>query len=224
MSEECDNVFEEHQTFSVIQLRAEGGEPVPAVPQPWSQEEILAASLTEADIPPDQDDPDGWADPDADSGPPAELAGLTGAELEELLADVPARPAPLAWPLSYQSPDGPDGQPWPAGFLPRDGSGHGAGFADGGVLDGLAPGVSLAGFADDAHRRLAGVDDDALIGVLRGWRRLAAWAQARELATITELARRRPAGGAPPGQLPARMSEFVARRGGAGPDADGPGR
>jgi Domain of unknown function (DUF222) len=49
--------------------------------------------------------------------------------------------------------------------------------------------------------------------VLRGWRRLSAWAQARELATITELARRRPAGDAlpaPPGQLPAQLSEFVA--------------
>ena len=117
-------------------------------------------------------------------------------ELEQLIAEGPA-PVPE----------------WPAGFLPRDGSGHGAGFSDGGALDGLAPGVSLAGFADDAHRRLADVDDDSLIGVLRGWRRLAAWAQARELATITELARRRPAGNAPPappGQLPARMSEFVA--------------
>jgi hypothetical protein len=97
--------------------------------------------------------------------------------------------------------------------LPRDGAGHGAGFAAGGALDALAPGPGLAGFTDDAHARLAGLDDDALIGVLRGWRRLAAWAQARELATITELARRRPAGGAPPappGQLPARMSEFIA--------------
>jgi Domain of unknown function (DUF222) len=97
--------------------------------------------------------------------------------------------------------------------LPRDGAGHGAGFAAGGALDALAPGPGLAGFTDDAHARLAGLDDDALIGVLRGWRRLAAWAQARELATITELARRRPAGSAPPappGQLPAQMSEFVA--------------
>ncbi|MDR3033835.1 MAG: hypothetical protein LBV78_12150, partial [Kitasatospora sp.] len=189
---------------------------MPAAPRPWSQEEILAASaasLTDAGIPPDQDDLDGWADPDRDTGLPAELAGLTDAELDELLADAPARPAPPAWPLSYQSPGGPGGQPWPAGFLPRDGSGHGAGFADGGVLDALAPGPGLAGFADDAHQRLARVDDDALIGVLRGWRRLTAWAQARELATITELARRRPAGGAPPappGQLPARMSEFTA--------------
>jgi hypothetical protein len=168
------------------------------------------ASLTEADIPPDEDDPDAWADPD--SGPPAELAGLTGAELEELLADVPARPAPPAWPLSYRSADGPDGQPWPAGFLPRDGSGHGAGFADDGVLDVLAPGVSLAEFADDAHARLADIGDDALIGVLRGWRRLAAWAQARELATITELARRRPAGGAPPPWPGAGADERVRRR------------
>jgi hypothetical protein len=175
-----------------------GGEPVPAAPRPWSQEEILAAavaSLTEADIPPDEDDLDGWADPDGDR--PDELADLMTPELEELFAQGPG-PAP---------------EFGPAGFLPRDGSGHGAGFADGGVLNGLAPGVSLAGFADETHRRLTDVDDDALIGVLHGWRRLAAWAQARELATITELARRRPAAGAPsapPGQLPARMSEFIA--------------
>jgi hypothetical protein len=198
MSEGCDSVFEEYQTFSVVPLRAEGGEPVSAAPQPWSHEEILAAavaSLTEADIPPDEDDSDGWTDPDGDR--PDELADLMTPELEQLIAEGPP-PVP---------------EFGPAGFLPRDGSGNGAGFADGGVLDGLAPGVSLAGFADDAHRRLADVDDDALIGVLRGWRRLAAWAQARKLATITELARRRPAGGAPPappGQLPARMSEFVA--------------
>ena len=171
---------------------------MPAAPHAWSQEEILAAavaSLTEADIPPDEDDQGRWADPDGDR--PDELADLMTPELEQLIAEGPA-PVP---------------EFGPAGFLPRDGSGHGAGFADGGALDGLAPGPSLAGFADDAHRRLADVDDDALIGVLRGWRRLAAWAQARELATITELARRRPADDAPPappGQLPARMSEFVA--------------
>ena len=171
---------------------------MPAAPHPWSQEEILeaaVASLTEADIPPDQDDPGGWTDPDGDR--PDGLADLITPELEQLTAEGPA-PAPAFGP---------------AGFLPRDGSGHGAGFADGGVLDGLAPGPGLAGFADDAHRRLTDVDDDALIGVMHGWRRLAAWAQARELATITELARRRPADGAPPappGQLPARMSEFIA--------------
>jgi hypothetical protein len=204
MSERYDTVFEEHRELWTVQPQSEGGEPVSAASQSWSQEEILEAaeageaalaSLTEAGIPPDDDGPDRWTDPDCDR--PDELADLMTPELEQLIAEGPA-PVP---------------EFGPAGFLPRDGSGRGAGFADGGVLDVLAPGVSLAGFADDAHRRLADTDDDSLIGVLRGWRRLAAWAQARELATITELARRRPAGGAPPaapGAFPARMSEFIA--------------
>jgi hypothetical protein len=91
-------------------------------PQPESQEEILAAalaSLDEHDIPPDE----GWTVPDPDSDPPAELSGLTSAELDELY--------PPRWP-----PD----EFGPAGFLPRDGSGHGSGFADGGALDVLPPG------------------------------------------------------------------------------------
>ena len=70
-------------------------------PPPESQEQILqaaVASLTEADIPPDGQD--GWLDPDAD--PPAELAALPDAELAELLAAAPPRPAPPAWPLSYR--------------------------------------------------------------------------------------------------------------------------
>jgi hypothetical protein len=68
------------------------------------------------------------------------------------------------------------------------------------VLDRLAPGVALAGCADDAHARLGRLTDDELIGVLRAWARQASWAQARELAAVTELARRRPADGAPPGR------------------------
>ena len=83
-----------------------------AAPHAWSQEEILAAavaSLTEADIPPDEDDLDSWADPDGDR--PDELADLMTPELEQLIAEAPA-PAPAFGP---------------AGFLPRDGPGHGAG-------------------------------------------------------------------------------------------------
>jgi hypothetical protein len=38
---------------------------------------------------------------------------------------------------------------------------------------------------------LAALDDAALAGVLRGWRRLAAWAAAMEHATAAELATRR---------------------------------
>jgi hypothetical protein len=147
---------------------------VHATPQPESQEEILAAalaSLDEHDIPPDE----GWTVPDPDSDPPAELSGLTGAELDELCP--PTRP-----------PD----EFGPAGFLPRDGSGHGSGFADGGALDVLPPGVALAGFADDAHARLGALTDDELIGVLRGWQRQISWSQARKLYAMAELARRRP--------------------------------
>src|SRR5487761_1349650 len=114
-----------------------------AAPQP-SQEEMLEAALaalTEADVPPRQDEPC-WSDPD--TGRPAELASLTTAELEQLIAAVPA-PAP---------------EVIPAGCLPRDGTGRGAGFADGGALDVLVPGVPLAGFADEAQARLSAVSDD----------------------------------------------------------------
>jgi hypothetical protein len=49
--------------------------------------------------------------------------------------------------------------------------------------------------------------------VLRGWQRQISWSQARKLAAVAELARRRPAEGTPaasPGRWPAQMSEFVA--------------
>jgi Domain of unknown function (DUF222) len=201
---------------------------VTAARRPESQEQILqatAASLTEADIPPE--DQDGWLDRDTDS--PAELAALPDAELEELLAAAPPRPAPPAWPLSYRSIGGPGGERWPAGPGPRDDAGGGAGFAsgmgagfadgigagfaDGGPLDVLAAGAALGGLADDAHAGLAALTDDELIGVLRAWRRQTSWAQARELAAVAELARRRPTEGTPPasapGAFPAKLSEFT---------------
>ncbi len=78
----------------------------------------------------------------------------------------------------------------------------------------LPAGIALAGFADDADGRAGDLDDDCLVGVLRAWRRLASWAQARELATVAVLARRRPADGTPAaaaaGQFPARLSEFIS--------------
>jgi hypothetical protein len=166
----------------------------PATPD--SHEDILAAALaalTADDIPPAGEDT--WSDPG--SGRPAELAGLSAAELAELLQAAPD-PVPQAGP---------------AGYVARDGTGGGAGFADGGALDVLAPGVPLAGFADDGHNQLGALTDDELIGLLRAWRRQASWAQARELAAVAELARRRPAGRTPPaapGQFPVQLSEFIA--------------
>ena len=186
--------------------------PAAAAPQP-SHEEMLEsalAALTEADIPPDEHDYASWPDPG--SGRPAELASLSDAELAELLAEAPPPPAPAGWPLSYQTPEQVSGWPWPAGFAVRDGSGGGTGFADGGPLDTLDAGLTLAGFADDAYCQAEGLRDDPLVGVLRAWRRLTSWAQARELAVIAALARRRPADGTPPAvppELPGAISEFL---------------
>ena len=171
-------------------------------PEPDDDLAAAVAALTEADIPPAGE----WfAVPDPDTCCPAEYAGLCSAELEELIA---AGPEPV--------PD-----IGPAGAIPRDRAGGGlpggvplAGFGQDGVLDLAAPGVALAGFADDAHHQLAALSDDELVGVLRAWRRQTSWAQARELAAIGELARRRPADHTPPaagpGQFPAKLSEFTA--------------
>jgi hypothetical protein len=157
------------------------------------------AALTTADVPPD-DWPAG--DPDDGSGCPAGYAHLSLAEIDELLA---AQPEPVP-------------EFGPAGCVPRDGTGGGAGFADGGVLDVLPACAALAGLADRSHARLGALTDDELIGVMRAWRRQTSWAQARELAAIAELARRRPAEllrGEPPmppgpGGIPAKLSEFLA--------------
>jgi hypothetical protein len=163
---------------------------------PESQQELsdeYVAALTEADIPPENTD---WALDEAETGRPAELAGLSSDDLAELIAAQPRRvPGPI-----------------PAGCLPRDGSGGGSGFADGGVLDELPAGRTLAGFAADADQRADDLDDDSLIGLLRAHDRQASHEMACKLAIIAKLARRRPDDRAPapaPGQFP-ELSEFFA--------------
>jgi hypothetical protein len=109
------------------------------------------------------------------------------------------------------------GETLAAGFRPRAPSSPsraGTGFESGGVLDVCAPSGSLAGLADAASRdgRLADLDDDELIGVLRAWQRLESWCASGLLTAIAELARRRPADrtpAAPPGEFPAQLSEFL---------------
>src|SRR5487761_1666417 len=163
---------------------------------PVSQQELSdehVAALTAADIPPEDAD---WDPEEADSGRPAELAGLPAEDLAELLAAQPERvPGPV-----------------PAGCLPRDGSGGGAGFADGGVLDTLPPGPVLARFTAEAYARADELDDDSQIGVPRAARRMTSQAQALELGMIAKIARRRPADRTPaaePGEFPAKLSEFL---------------
>jgi hypothetical protein len=74
------------------------------------------------------------------------------------------------------------GESIPAGFLHHDRGGPcGVGFAAGGALDSLAPGpwlaealtAATAGGTAGGH---GGLGESELIGVLCGWRRMAAWA------------------------------------------------
>jgi hypothetical protein len=72
----------------------------------------------------------------------------------------------------------------------------GAGFAQGGAADVMAPGPVLAALADEVWRDgLGGLDDDALTGVMQAWQRLEARAAAGRLAAVAELAGRREAEG-----------------------------
>ena len=71
------------------------------------------------------------------------------------------------------------GEEWPEWPGAPSGSvGAGAEFAAGGLLDRLTPGPALAGFAQNAWADgLGTLSDDALVGVLQAWRRLASWGQ-----------------------------------------------
>jgi hypothetical protein len=145
------------------------------------------------------DDPAGWdaALPDGDAAPPTdeELCGLAPDpycdppdHVDAWAVDVPADRRGQC--LTATEP-APVREAWPDGIRPPD-AGRGAGFADGGVADGLPPGVALAGFVSDVWA--AGLDqisDDQLIGVLQAWRRLTSWTAAGELAAVAELNRRR---------------------------------
>ena len=204
----------------------EKGKPVPAAHNPAPLDEpvdVTAYPLAtggpvsgEDEIPPEF----GWDWPDPDCGRPPELAGLTYEELDALPATIPARYREPAWPIDLPGPEAAAGQLAGSGASvaplecwPRDGSGGGVGFADGGVLDTAPAGLALAGFTADAQAQLGVLSDDELVGVIRAWRRLASWAAAGELEAIAALARRRPADGTPPAApgepFPGQVSEFA---------------
>ncbi len=90
-----------------------------------------------------------------------------------------------------------------------------AGFAPGGVLNGLPGGVSLAFHAEDAagnDDRYAGASDDELDGAITAWDRIEAYAAARKHAAVAEFIRRRPEEGcesADRGGMPERWDEFA---------------
>jgi len=73
-----------------------------------------------------------------------------------------------------------------------DGGPSGVGFAAGGVLDRMPPGPWLAqALADSAQPGYNELNDSEQIGVLCGWQRQAAWAQAGLSAAAVAVARRR---------------------------------
>ena len=79
-------------------------------------------------------------------------------------ADVPAD---LRSPCLTATEPVPVREAWPGGMLSPD-AGRGAGFAAGGVADGLQPGVALGGFVSDVWAGgLDRITGDQLIGVLQ---------------------------------------------------------
>ncbi|HET9971565.1 MAG TPA: DUF222 domain-containing protein [Streptosporangiaceae bacterium] len=91
-----------------------------------------------------------------------------------------------------------------------------AGFAKGGLADGLPGGSELAFLAGAAAReedRYPGATDAELDGLIAAWDRVEAHASARKHLAIAEFIRRRPGQGcepAEPGGMPGRWDEFAA--------------
>jgi hypothetical protein len=131
-------------------------------------------------------DPSDRGDPETD--PDDEAAWLASLPAD-IRADLESRP-PL--PPVLVSADG--------DWLPEAAR---AGFAARGFADATRPGSDLGRLLAAATADGSGVsDDDQLVGVLRGWQRQAAHAQAELAHAVTELARRRAAGSsAAAGQL-----------------------
>jgi hypothetical protein len=137
---------------------------------------------------------DDWSWEPADDGDPE----TDPDDYEAWLAGLPAgvRADFLAGPWTGA------GESIPAGFLHHvRGGPSGTGFAAGGALDAMPPGPWLADALTVATGGgPGGLGESELIGVLRGWRRISAWAAAGEAAAVLALAKRRAAAAAEPGR------------------------
>jgi Domain of unknown function (DUF222) len=126
-------------------------------------------------------------------------------------------------------PDEPSAGREPRGeSTPRRRPRGGSGFGSGDALDAALPGLALAGFADEVtgtEQGFAGVDDDALIGVLVAWQKTEAWAAAGRLSAVAELIRRRPVTGFGDSPGPASPADLGGPVAPARPgDSSGPGK
>jgi len=141
---------------------------------------------------PDEDPPDSENPEPPDEAPwwlSDEFCGTPEHEHAAWLASLPAD-------IRADYLDGPytgAGEAFAPGFTHHDGGGpSGAGFAAGGALDQMEPGPWLAqALADVTEPGNPQLSDSEQIGVLCGWQRLAAWAQAGLAASALAVARRR---------------------------------
>jgi hypothetical protein len=154
-----------------------------AEPCELSAAEIAALPVAADEPPPDLDEVPWWLSEEFTGSDPE----LAAAFARSLPADVRSEYAAGPWTGA--------GEAWGAGFGHHDpGAGpRGDGFAAGGEHDVLAPGPELAAAAAGADGHRGQLGESELIGVLCGWQRLAAWAQARQAACVNELVARRKA-------------------------------
>ena len=130
-------------------------------------------------------DGDDW---DQDAAMAAFMADLeSGYDLFTASIGLDPDPGDTDWLPPDEPPSGGTGLGWSAA---------GRGFGSGDALDTALPDPVLAGHVDAAAgqtRDYAGLDDDAVIGALRAWQKVEAWAASGKLSAAAELIRRRPA-------------------------------
>ncbi|MGI9005644.1 MAG: hypothetical protein ACR2FU_05515, partial [Streptosporangiaceae bacterium] len=163
----------------------------------WWEEAAAARDWALAD---DEARPGSDADTVA-GAPPGWREELTAGELAEWYAEMDARPV-IADPEAA----------WFAAGCPSRSADVPAGvsvFSAEEAGESLNPGPELAGLSQQAiEYGLSALTDDALVGVVRASRRLAAWQDGVELAAVAELDARRIAASARPGS--SQVSEHVA--------------
>ena len=168
----------------------------------WWEE---AAAAREWEPPDDDEEELAASDGNPLAGVPAELAGwreeLTAGELAEWYAELDALPMCADPEAAWFAAGGPDhaaGDPAGVSVFSAEEAG-----------ESLGPGAVLAGLSEQAFGHgLGSLPDDALVGLVRVSRRLAAWQDGVEMAAVAELDARRMAAAARPGS--SRASEHVA--------------
>src|SRR5690348_8509605 len=178
------------------------------------EEDWLAwCEAVEAQLGPDEDDPEDAAPWDVDID--ALIAECREITAEEAACAVRAARRGLASGTPVADGRRGPGQPGSAVRRPGEFGSRAAGFGAGMALD-VMPGCgALAGFAAEAaddDDRYEGACDDEVAGAVAAWDRVEAYAAARKCAAAAEFIRRRPRPGCPlegPAQMPESWDESI---------------